>query len=161
MLIVSYWCMFHRHAQLKISLVDLFTALLCLNPPLPLPDPPLPLICLLSLLHAPLHFSHFALFTFFFIPRSLLPPLPRTPSFRWSHRCVSFIDVCLRSGVDEQGALGRGVNPLSALVLIGGAGSRVTEPTREKSDFIMWFYNSDPLPGGCSQQTGLLIGSFL
>lgn len=70
----------------------------------------------------------------------------------WSHHfCVSFIDVgvCLRSCVDEQGTLGRCVNSLPALVLIGGARSRVTGPTQVQSDNINGLYNRNALPGSC------------
>lgn len=144
MLIVGYWCMPSPCTAEDFISLSIHSSLLC--------------FLRLTLLFPSFVYSASSTrpciflilpFSLFFSSRALrVPPHPR---FRWSHRCVCFIDVavCLRSGVDEQGALGRRVNPLSALVLIGGTRSRVTGPTRKKSDFIIWFYNSNPLPGNC------------
>lgn len=123
--------MFHLYAQLKIPLV-------CLSIFLAAPESSTSSPCKPSSSHRSVYsaFSHLP-FALYFIPLFLFFLLPS------SHRCVSFIGVAvrLRSRVDEEGALGRHINLLSALVLIGGAHSRLAGPAKKSQTLSSDFTN--------------------
>lgn len=120
MLIVWYWSMFHLYAQLKVSLVYLSIFLVlaefstsssarCLHP-LPNLSPP----SVYPAFSVSLHVFSIALFSF----------------SHSAYRRIALVDiaVCFRSRVDEEGALGCGVDLFSALILIGVACSWPTGP---------------------------------
>lgn len=110
---------------------------LCLNLRLPfLTDPFTPPIHPALPLSSPLLFTYLiillSLYTFSPLLSSLYPSSsssPLYPSLR-SHHCVALVDtaVWFRSRVDEEGALGCGVDLLSALIPVGAAPSRLTGP---------------------------------
>lgn len=151
MLIVRYWSVFHLYAQLKVSLVYLSISLVMAEFSTsssaryhhPLPNLFPPLICLLS--------AYSLICPFLFLSsRSSLSP----SSLCRSHRCIALVDiaVCFRPRVDEEGALGCGVDLFSALILIGVAYSWLTGPAWRNQilsstfTFLDSFPNNNELP---------------
>lgn len=88
-------------------------------------------LCLTSFLPSSVYSTIFVSLHIFQLPFSLSPPRsPPTHPLCRPHLCVALIDiaVCFRSRVNEECALGRGVDHLSAFILVEVSHSWLTWP---------------------------------